>query len=359
MIRSETFWPRIFFMSVFEAPEYDDHEKVLFVNDEPSGLRAIIAIHNTTLGPSLGGCRMWPYENEAAAIRDVLRLSRGMTYKAAVLDCGLGGGKSVIIGDPRKHKTPQLLHAMGRAIAMLDARYIVGEDIGTNPDDMREIKSETHCVSCLRKEDGGYGDPAPLTALGIFSAMRAGARQVFGSDSLDGIHVAVQGVGNVGFNLCRQLAQVGARLTICDVYDEQLQRASDAMELEIVPPDEIYDVKADVFAPCAMGGIINDDTINRLAVRLVVGAANNQLDQEWHGALLDEKQIVYLPDYVANGGGLVSCAAEWQGLDPAGVADDVRGIYDTCVKILETAKERGITSNEAADSIAESRFRTG
>lgn len=344
-------------MSIFEAPEYDQHEKVLFVNDASTGIKAIIAIHNTTLGPALGGCRMWPYETESAAIRDVLRLSRGMTYKAAVLDCGLGGGKSVIIGDSRTQKTPELMHAMGKAIASLDGQYIVGEDIGTNPDDMREIRTATRCVSCLRKEDGGYGDPAPLTALGVFSAMRAGVKHVFGSDSLDGVSVAVQGVGNVGFNLCKQLAEAGARLTICDVYQEQLDRASAELDVEIVSPEAIYDVPAEVFAPCAMGGIINDDTIGRLTARLVAGAANNQLDHDRHAAMLADRQIVYVPDYVANGGGLVSCAAEWQGRDPAVVPETVRGIYDTCLDIFDVASERDITTSQAADQIAESRFR--
>ena len=346
-------------MSVFEARDYDSHEQVAFFNDPDSGLRAIIAIHDTTLGPALGGCRMWPYENEDAAIRDVLRLSRGMTYKAAVLDCGLGGGKSVIIGDSRTAKTPQLLQAMGRAIASLNERYIVGEDVGTNPDDMREMRAVTRCVSCLRKEHGGYGDPAPMTALGVFSAIRAGVEAVGGSDSLDGIHVAVQGVGNVGYNLCRLLAEAGARLTVCDVYADQIRRVSSEFAVTVVEPDDIYDVDADVYAPCAMGATLNDATIDRLKARVVAGAANNQLDQVRHGAMLGERGIVYLPDYVANGGGLISCAAEWYGRDPATVAEQVRGIYDTCRMILEQAGSQGITTSEAADRIAESRFRGG
>ena len=346
-------------MSVFEAPEFDDHERVQFFNDPSSGLRAIIAIHNTRLGPALGGCRMWPYDSEAEAIRDVLRLSRGMTYKAAVLDCGLGGGKSVIIGDPRTQKSPALLQAMGRAIASFDGRYVVGEDIGTNPDDMREIRGVTRCVSCLRKEDGGYGDPAPLTALGVFSAMRAGVEEVFGSDSLDGVHVAVQGVGNVGFNLCQQLAEAGARLTVCDVFPEQLQRITEALEVSVVAPDEIFDVESDVFSPCAMGGIFNDDTIARLKAKVISGAANNQLDQDRHASELAQRGIVYLPDYVANGGGLVSCAAEWQGGDPGAVPDRVRDIYKTSREILRMASEQGITTGAAADRLAESRFRIG
>lgn len=343
-------------MSVFDAPEYDGHEQVQFFSDAASGLKAIIAIHNTTLGPALGGCRMWPYENEAAAIRDVLRLSRGMTYKAAVLDCGLGGGKSVIIGDSHRDKTPELLHAMGRAIAGFGGRYIVGEDIGTNPDDMREIRSVTACVSCLRKEDGGYGDPAPMTALGVFSAIRAGVEEAFGSKDLAGVHVAVQGVGNVGFNLCKQLHEAGAELTICDVHPKQIERAREALPLTVVEPDKIYDVPAEVFAPCALGGVINDKTIDRLKVRVVAGAANNQLDHERHGDWLADRDIVYVPDYVANGGGLISCAAEWQGKDPGAVPEQVRGIYDTCRMILRIASEQGITTSAAADELAESRF---
>lgn len=344
-------------MSVFEAPEFDDHEQVLFVNDPPSGLRAIIAIHDTRLGPALGGCRMWPYGSEREAIRDVLRLSRGMTYKAAVLDCGLGGGKSVIIGDSHSQKTPELLHSMGRAIATLQERYIVGEDVGTNPDDMREIRTVTRCVSCLRREDGGYGDPAPMTALGVFSAMRAGVEEAFGSDSLRGLRVAVQGVGNVGRNLCRQLSAAGAKLTVCDVFTRHLDRVRAELEVATVEPEEIYDVEADVFAPCAMGGIINDETIGRLQVKIVAGAANNQLESDRHGAELARRGIVYLPDYVANGGGLISCAAEWYGKDPSRVPDEVRGIYDTCVGILRVAREQGLTPGEAADRIAESRFK--
>jgi leucine dehydrogenase len=348
-------------MSIFEAPDFDGHEQVLFVKqalNDGSGaeLRAIIAIHNTRLGPALGGCRMWPYANEAAAIRDVLRLSRGMTYKSAVLDCGLGGGKSVIIGDPYQEKTPQLLHAMGRAIDSLNERYIVGEDIGTNPMDMREIRQATRCVSCLEVEDGGYGDPAPMTALGVFSAIQAGLEQTMGSKDLDGVRVAVQGVGNVGLNLCRLLDQAGARLTVCDVHEANLQTALEEFGAQAVAPDEIYQAEVDVFAPCAMGAILNDVTIPQLRARVVAGAANNQLDRDEHGATLSGRGIAYLPDYVANGGGLISCAAEWYGEDIGKVPADVRGIYKTCKDILELADESGLTTSAAADRIAEARF---
>ncbi len=349
-------------MSVFEAPEFDNHEQVLFINEplaHPRGarLRAIIAIHNTKLGPALGGCRMWPYTGEREAIRDVLRLSRGMSYKAAVLNCGLGGGKSVIIGDPHRDKTPELFQAMGRAIDSLKERYIVGEDIGTNPLDMREILKTTRCVSCLLKEDGGYGDPAPLTALGVFSAMQAGLEHKLGARELDGVRVAVQGVGNVGISLCRLLHAAGAILTVCDVHQANAQVAEDEFGARIVAPEAIYGVDVDVFAPCAMGAILSDATIPLLRAKVVAGAANNQLDRDKHGYMLADRGIAYLPDYVTNGGGLISCAAEWYGKDIADVPGDVRRIYDTCKDILEQAESSGVTTSVAADRIARERFK--
>jgi leucine dehydrogenase len=346
-------------MSIFDAAAFDEHEEVVFINEATVGLRAIIAIHDTTLGPALGGCRMWAYAQESDAIRDVLRLSRGMTYKAAILDCGLGGGKSVIIGDPYTEKTPQMLQAMGRWIATLDERYIVGEDIGTNPADMKEIRRETRCVSCLRKEDGGYGDPAPLTALGVFSAMRAGIEHSFGSDDLSGLRVAVQGIGNVGTNLCRLLHEAGAKLTICDVNAERLDEVVKEFGADVAEADEIYSVDAQVFAPCAMGAILNDTTIPQLKARVVAGAANNQLDELRHGQMLAEKDITYMPDYVTNGGGLVSCAAEWYRSDPDDISGQVRKIYDTSLSILNRSKADSTTPAEAADIIAAERIARG
>jgi len=343
-------------MSVFEAREFDNHEQVLFVNDPDVGLRAIIAIHNTHLGPALGGCRMWPYATEAEALRDVLRLSRGMTYKSAVLDCGLGGGKSVIIGDAHSEKSPELFHALGKAIDSLNEKYIVGEDIGTNPLDMREILTETRCVSCLLEEDGGYGDPAPMTALGVFSAIEAGLEHTLGTRDLDGVRVAVQGVGNVGRHLCRLLAEAGAKLTVSDVHEANLQEPVDEFGAQVSAPESIYQADVDVFAPCAMGAILNNETIPQLRAKVVAGAANNQLDREEHGQMLADRGIAYLPDYVANGGGLISCAAEWYRNELAEVPGDVRGIYDTCKTVLELADSSGVTTGAAADRIAEERF---
>jgi len=346
-------------MSIFNAVEFDQHEEVVFINEPENGLRAIIAIHNTVLGPALGGCRMWDYTDESEAIRDVLRLSRGMTYKSAILDCGLGGGKSVIIGNPYTEKTPQLLHAMGRWIETLGERYITGEDIGTNPDDMREIRSETRCVSCLREEDGGYGDPAAMTALGVLSAMRAGMKVVFGSDDFGGLRVAVQGIGNVGINLCRLLHEEGALLTVADVKTENLKVVAEDFNANVVEPDEIYEVDSQVFAPCAFGAVLNDSTIPKLKAQIVAGAANNQLDEERHGQMLADREIVYVPDFVANGGGLVSCAAEWYHTERAQVPRQVRKIFDTSLSILERAEAEGITTADAADSIAVERVAKG
>ncbi len=346
-------------MAVFESHEFDDHEEVHFINDRSAGLKAIIAIHNTNLGPALGGCRMWPYATEADAVTDVLRLSRGMSYKAAMAGVALGGGKSVVIADSRKDKSPELLHAMGRWIDSLGGRYITGEDIGTNPFDMAEIRKETKCVSCLRKEDGGYGDPAPMTALGVLQAIRAGVEKAYGAGSLDGVHVAVQGVGNVGTNLCRLLHEAGARITVTDVYADSLEAAAAEFDATAVAPDDIYAVEAEVFAPCAMGAVLDDDTIPRLSTKVVAGAANNQLAEDRHGQALADRGIVYLPDYVANGGGLISCDAEWYRHDPDQVVANVRKIYDTCIEIIDYAAANGLPNHEASDRIAEQRFGKG
>lgn len=353
-------------MTIFDAEAFDGHEQVVFINDKSVSLRAIIAIHNTRLGPSLGGCRMWPYPTEAEALHDVLRLSRGMTYKAAMAKVALGGGKAVIIADAAREKRPELLRAMGRWIDRLGGRYITGEDVGTNTFDMAEIRKETPNVSCLSKEDGGYGDPAPMTALGVLQAIRAGVERVLGAGDLNGVHVAVQGVGNVGRNLCRLLSEAGARLTVCDVSEENLRAAvefvAEAASLNTAPlktvsPDAIYDVEAEVFAPCAMGAILDDETIPRLRARVVAGAANNQLAADRHGDLLKARGIVYLPDYVANGGGLICCAAEWYRHDPEQVVAKVESIHETCLEILDRASELDVPPNVASDQLAEQRFR--
>ncbi len=343
-------------MSVFEAPDLDEHEEVHFANDRGSGLRVIVAIHSTRRGPSLGGCRMWPYQSESEAIRDVLRLSRGMTYKAAMANVRLGGGKSIIWGDSRTQKTPALMQAMGGFIQRLGGRYIVGEDIGTNPDDMKVLRSRTQYVTCLRAEDGGYGDPAPITALGVLSAMRAAVQHRLGRSDLQGIRVAVQGVGNVGKELCRLLAGEGASLIVCDVHQPAVMEITRSLGALFVPPDRIYDAAADVFSPCAMGAILNDDTIGRLNVKIVAGAANNQLQNERHAEALKDAGITYVPDYVANGGGLISCAAEWYRESPDQVRGRVLRIRDTTMELLERARSMGMQTSRVADLIARERL---
>ena len=325
--------------------------------DESVGLKAIIAIHNRNRGPALGGCRMWPYKNDQAAIDDVLRLSRGMTYKAAAMKVALGGGKSVIIGDPHKQKTPAMMQAMGRWIESLGGDYIVGEDIGTNPLDMAEIGHATRHVTCRRVEDGGYGDPAPMTALGVFSALRAGAKIGLDRADLEGLHVAVQGVGNVGFNLCRLLHDAGAKLTVTDVHRPNLDRAVEAFGCATVEPDEILSLRADILSPCAMGAVLNSETIPGLRAKVIAGAANNQLATDADGLALKERGVIYLPDYVANGGGLISCEAEYHGHPREAVKTKVEGIFDTAIEILERADSEGIATSEAADRIAEERFK--
>ena len=342
-------------MAIFIAEEFDGHEEVIFTHDSCTGLRAIIAIHSTRLGPALGGCRMFRYASEEDAVRDVLRLSRGMTYKAAVAGVALGGGKSVIIGDPRKEKSRELLLAMGRAIERLNGRYIAGEDIGTNPEDMGIIRQQTKSVSCLTESDSGYGDPAPLTALGVLQAIKAGLAAVHGSDVLKDLTVAVQGVGNVGLHLCRQLAAEGARLVVCDALAENAARAV-ALGARSVSCEEIYAVDADVFAPCAIGATLNDETVVQLKARIVAGGANNQLARERHAESLRARGILYVPDYVANGGGLISCAAEWYRSPRTAIRHDVLKIRETCAEIIRRSKESNQTTLKVANTLAEGRL---
>ena len=344
-------------MSVFAAPDFDGHRQVSWFHDADTGLRAIIAVHDLTLGPALGGCRMYAYANEAAALADVLRLSRGMTYKAAIAGVRLGGAKSVIIGDPHRDKTPALMHAMGRAIEQMGGRYIAGADIGTNTADMMHLRRETRYVSCIDVADGGYGDPAPMTALGAFQSIRAAARHRWGSDALDGRTVAIQGVGNVGHALAALVARAGGRLIVSDTYQPNAERAVADFGATVIDPQAILSAEADILAPCAVGAVLNDASIPRLRAGVIAGAANNQLAEARHGEMLRGAGIVYVPDYVANGGGLVSCAAEWYGTDRTQVEPDVLRIEETVAHILADADAAGITTNVAADRLAQARLR--
>lgn len=342
-------------MAVFNSMETHGYEQVVFNYDKVSGLRSIIAIHDTTLGPSLGGARMWPYKSEEEALTDALRLARGMTYKSAAMGLNLGGGKAVIIGDPRKDKTEEIFRAFGKFVNTLGGRYITAEDVGTTTDDMEIIKSATDHVVGLA---GTSGNPSPITAFGTFRAMEACVREVFGNESLAGRKVAVQGVGNVGYFLTERLLEAGAQVYAADIFPEKVQKAVE-LGARAVSPEDIFDLDCDIFAPCALGGVINDETVERLKAKIVCGSANNQLLEERHAMALANHNILYAPDFVANGGGVINVACE---LAPGGYNRDlalskVSRIYDILIRVFQIAKEREIGTNQAANALAEDRIR--
>lgn len=348
-------------MKLFSHHEFDNHEQVVFCHDKTSGLKAIIAIHNTHRGPALGGCRMYPYASEAEALNDVLRLSRGMTYKSAIANLPLGGGKSVIIGDPHSDKTPQLIRAMGVAVERLGGRYIVAEDSGTSVPDMLLMSEQTRHVSGIAEKfdaDGKRrsGDPSPITARGVFVGIQAAVRYRLGRDDLQGVRVAIQGLGNVGYHLASQLRAAGARLWVSDINQAAVQRAVDELGAVAVANGEIYDQAVDLFAPCAMGAILNDTTIPRLQARIVAGAANNQLAEKRHGQALLERGILYAPDYVINAGGVIDVCYERSDMDPQQVMEQVDGIGDTLTEIFSRAEQQHKPTDVLADQLAEERF---
>ncbi len=342
-------------MPVFSSHDFDDHEQVVFAHDHESGLKAIIAIHNTNRGPSLGGCRMWPYGSEEEALTDVLRLSRGMTYKSALANLPYGGGKSVIIGDARLDKSPALFRAMGRAVQRLAGRYIVAEDVGISVADVDIMAQETRHVCGTSK--GGAGDPSPATAYGVYMGIRAAAAHHLGRDTLEGLTIAVQGLGHVGYYLCRHLAEAGAKLIVTDINEEQVQKVAKEFDAARVEPDEIYGVDCDVYAPCALGATINDETLTVLKARIVAGSANNQLHEPRHGGILAQRGILYAPDYVINAGGVVFISHEGPAFDEARAYAHVAQIHDTLLEIFRRAESRKIATSEAADHLAEERFR--
>ncbi len=345
-------------MKIFDYLEKYDYEQVVFVQDKEVGLKGIIAIHDTTLGPALGGTRMWTYNSEEDAIIDALRLARGMTYKAAAAGLNLGGGKTVIIGDPRKDKSEALFRAFGRAVQSLNGRYITAEDVGTNVNDMDTIHLETDYVTGISPAFGSSGNPSPVTAYGVYKGMKAAAKIAFGTDSLSGKTVAVQGVGSVSYVLLKHLHEEGANLIVTDINDENVQRAVQEFGAKAVDVNEIYSVACDIFSPNALGAIINDDTIRLLKAKVIAGAANNQLKEEKHGDLLHEKGIIYAPDYVINAGGLINVADE---LSPGGYNRErslkkVETIYNNILKVFEISEKEGIPSYRAADRMAEERI---
>jgi leucine dehydrogenase len=331
-------------MDIFTHPDFDGHEQVVFSQNGRHGLKSIIAIHNTTLGPALGGCRIWDYETEGAALSDVLRLSRGMSYKAALAGLPLGGGKSVILADSRTEKTPGMMHAMGRAVERLGGRYIIAEDVGAEVADMDEIARETRHVSGL---SGGAGDPSPWTAEGVFLSLRAAVRHRLGRD-LSGVRVSVTGLGHVGSNLCRLLAQAGVRLLVSDIREEAIARMVEAHGAAAVPVGEAHTVEADVFAPCALGAGLNEATIPQIAALIICGAANNQL------AVAGD--ILYAPDYLVNAGGLISVARPSTGLSDAEARAKLERIPDTLLHVFELAEREGVAPGAAADRLAQARL---
>lgn len=343
-------------MELFSYMETYDYEQVVVCQDKTSGLKAIIAIHDTTLGPALGGTRMWMYENENAAFEDALRLAKGMTYKNAAAGLNLGGGKTVIIGDPRKDKNEEMFRAFGRYIQGLNGRYITAEDVGTTVDDMDIIHQETDYVTGISPAFGSSGNPSPVTAFGVFVGMKAAAKEAFGTDDLAGKTVAVQGVGNVSYNLCKHLHEAGVDLIVTDIHKESVERAIRDFGAKAVDVGDIYGVDCDIFAPCALGAIINDDTIPQLKAKVIAGAANNQLKEQAHGDMIHEMGIVYAPDYVINAGGVINVADELSGYNRERALKKVEGIYDNLAKVFEIAKRDGIPTYKAADRMAEERI---
>jgi leucine dehydrogenase len=344
-------------MSVFEHINGDGYEQIVFCSDDQSGLRAIVAIHSTALGPALGGTRFYPYKTEDEALVDVLRLAKGMTYKAAAAGLDLGGGKGVIIGDPRRIKGEELLRAYGRFVETLGGRYITAEDVGTALEDMDIVRRESRWVTGCSKTYGGSGDPSPVTAYGVLNGIKACALEVFGDSSLQGRTVALQGVGKVGRALCGYLVGEGAKVTIADVDVDNLGRAVSEFGVETVPLADIHKLETDIFAPCALGGIINDDTISEFNCKIIAGAANNQLARDEHGDKLRDLGILYAPDFVINAGGLINVEDELRGYDRDRAMARVEGTYKALQLIFTLSRERGISTARAAMEHAEDRIR--
>jgi len=344
-------------MGVFERMMKDGHEQVLFCYDKATGLKAIIAIHDTTLGPALGGCRMWPYATEEEALDDALRLAKGMTYKSAASGQNHGGGKAVLWGDPRADKSEEYFRAFGKFVGTLGGRFVTGTDVGTEKTDFVFSKMESPWFVALPEEHGGSGDSSIITAFGVWKGMKASAMARWGSDSLKGKRIALQGLGKVGFHVLEHLVDEGAILTVTDVMPEKIEAAVKAFpSVETVAPDRIYDVECDLFSPNALGAVINDETIGRLRCQVVAGSANNQLKEPRHGDQLHQRGILYAPDYVINAGGLIQVADELMGYDRDRAFRKTAGIYDMLLKIYQISREENLPTYLAANRLAERRI---
>ncbi|MGE5674644.1 MAG: Glu/Leu/Phe/Val dehydrogenase dimerization domain-containing protein [Mycobacterium leprae] len=344
------------YMGIFERMQKDGHEQVIFNYDKATGLKTIIAIHDTTLGPALGGCRMWPYETEEQALEDALRLSRGMTYKSAASGNNHGGGKAVIWGNPRTDKSEELFRAFGRFVQGLNGRFITGTDVGTEKTDFVWSAMESPYLVALPEEYGGSGDSSIITAFGAYKGIKAAAAHVWGDESLKGRKIAIQGVGKVGYHLVEHLVEEGAIITICDVVPENVKRVQERFQVNVVAPEAIYDVDCDIFSPNALGAIINDETMNRLHCRIVAGAANNQLKETRHGDELHRRGVLYAPDYVINAGGLIQVADELMGYNKERAFRKTAAIYDLLRQIFAISQAEGIPTYQAADRLAERRI---
>jgi len=339
-------------ITLLDIPGY---ERVAKAEDEATGLLAFIAVHDRTLGPALGGMRLWKYENEDAALTDVLRLSRGMTFKSSVARTGLGGGKSVIVASADQ-KSPELFEAMGRFIDTFEGKYITAEDVNVGVADLLSVRKSTKFVTGLPREQGGSGNPSPSTARGCYVGMKAAALEAFGDASLDGKVVALQGVGSVGYALGRSIVDEGGRLVVADISQENVGRAVNELGAAAVDPDAIYDVECDIYAPCALGATLNDNTIPRLKCKVVAGAANNQLlDEHVHAEALRQRGILYAPDYVINAGGIINVSLELEpgGYNEAAAVAKIDNIHDALLGVFETARVKGITTHQAAQQAAE------
>jgi len=346
-------------LGTFEViSKHGDHEQVVFCSDPNVGLKAIIAIHNTALGPALGGTRMWNYKTEEEALVDVLRLSKGMTYKASAAGLNLGGGKAVIIGDSKTQKTEALFRAFGHFVNSLNGKYITAEDVGTCETDMEYIFMETPWVTGIPKDFGGSGDPSPYTAHGVLMGIKAACQEKLSTDSLKGVRIAVQGLGNVGSNLVKYLVDEKAIVTVTDIDPVRVKKHVELYGVKSVDPDQILNVDCDVFAPCAMGAIINDQSLKTMKCKIVAGGANNQLAEPRHGDHLKEVGILYAPDYVINAGGLMNVFVELEGYSPERAFEKTRKVYDNLMKVFSIAKDQNIGTHIAADRLAEERLKT-
>jgi leucine dehydrogenase len=342
---------------VFGQLSFDNHEQIVFCNDKDTGLKAIIGIHNTVLGPALGGTRMWNYNNEWEALNDVLRLSRGMTYKSAISGLDLGGGKAVIIGDAKTQKTPELMKKFGEFVHSLSGKYITAEDVGMDTSDMDTVREVTPYVTGISESLGGSGNPSPVTAYGVFMGMKAAAKFQFGSDNLEGKKVLVQGIGHVGETLVQHLTNEGALVQIIDINESRLEEVSKKYGATIFRGDDLYAAEVDIYAPCALGATINDETVYKIKAKVIAGAANNQLaDENTHGPILLERGIVYAPDFLINAGGIINVYAEIAHYDKAEALRRTENIYNTTLEIFDYAIKNKMTNQKAAMAIAQNRI---